>query len=120
MKKLTITLISLLAFCVTMLAENTQTITIGGSIVYKNASVLTFDGSNVVLTYEDGTTQLAEMTSVSISIVYDNDASGISSIVIEDTANSNVYSVSGQYLGNSIDNLPKGLYIVNGKKIVIK
>lgn len=31
-----------------------------------------------------------------------------------------VYSLSGQYLGESTDSLPKGVYIVNGKKIIKK
>ncbi len=31
-----------------------------------------------------------------------------------------VYSLQGIYLGNSTENLPKGIYIVNGKKIMIK
>lgn len=31
-----------------------------------------------------------------------------------------VYSTSGQYLGNSLNGLPRGMYIVNGKKVIIK
>lgn len=31
-----------------------------------------------------------------------------------------VYTVDGQMMGNSLDGLPKGLYIVNGKKYVVK
>ena len=31
-----------------------------------------------------------------------------------------VYSLSGQYMGNSVEGLQKGIYIVNGKKMVIK
>ena len=34
--------------------------------------------------------------------------------------NKGVYSLSGQYMGNSVDGLQKGIYIVNGKKVVIK
>ena len=30
-----------------------------------------------------------------------------------------VYNLNGQYLGNSLNGLPKGLYIVNGRKVVI-
>ena len=35
-------------------------------------------------------------------------------------ANGKVYNMSGQMVGTSIDNLGKGLYIVNGKKFVVK
>ena len=34
--------------------------------------------------------------------------------------NKGIYSLSGQYMGNSVDGLQKGIYIVNGKKMVIK
>ena len=30
-----------------------------------------------------------------------------------------VYNLNGQYLGSSLNGLPKGLYIVNGRKVVI-
>ncbi len=35
-------------------------------------------------------------------------------------AGSKVYNVAGQYVGESLNGLTKGLYIVNGKKIVVK
>lgn len=34
--------------------------------------------------------------------------------------NAKIYNVSGQYVGNSLDGLAKGIYIVNGKKYVVK
>lgn len=35
-------------------------------------------------------------------------------------AGSKIYNVAGQYVGESLNGLTKGLYIVNGKKIVVK
>lgn len=35
-------------------------------------------------------------------------------------AKADVYSISGQRVGNSLQGLPAGLYIVNGKKVVVK
>lgn len=35
-------------------------------------------------------------------------------------ADSKVYNMSGQYVGNSLNGLGKGMYIVNGKKFVVK
>ena len=32
----------------------------------------------------------------------------------------NVYSVNGVYMGNSVEGLAKGLYVVNGQKYVVK
>ncbi len=34
--------------------------------------------------------------------------------------NARVYNMAGQYIGSSLDGLDKGIYIVNGKKIVVK
>lgn len=31
-----------------------------------------------------------------------------------------VYTIDGRYVGNSIEGLGKGLYILNGKKVVVK
>lgn len=120
MKKLTITFISLLLQCTAVLADNGQTVTIDGSIVGKCASRLSFDGNDVTVTFEDGTTQTADMAKVSVSLTYDNDASGISSVTFTEKKDAKVYTISGQCVGSSTDKLSKGIYIVNGKKVVIK
>ena len=101
-------------------AENNQTVVVGGTAVDKYASQLTFDGNNVTITFEDGTAQTADMASVSINLSYDDASSGISQIIPAEEKVSRVYSVSGQYLGSSVETMPKGLYIVNGKKVVIR
>jgi hypothetical protein len=44
----------------------------------------------------------------------------IDGIPVANFAKGHVYSIQGQYMGESTTNLPKGLYIVNGKKMVIK
>lgn len=36
------------------------------------------------------------------------------------TGNGKVYNMSGQYVGNTLNGLSKGLYIVNGKKVIVK
>lgn len=106
--------------CLMAWADNSQTVVVGGTPLDKYASQLTFDGHNVTITFEDGTTQTADMASVSISLSYDDTSSGISQIIPAEENVSRVYSVSGQYMGNSVEAMPKGLYIVNGKKVVIK
>ncbi len=52
-----------------------------------------------------------------VIIKVDNDVIDPSSIHFN---NKGVYSLSGQYMGNSTEGLQKGIYIVNGKKMVIK
>ena len=48
---------------------------------------------------------------------------GVSNILIDANAAANVYTVDGQLVrknAKSLTGLPKGLYIVAGKKVVVK
>ena len=48
-------------------------------------------------------------------------AAGIGLVTVEGAkADNRVYTVGGQYVGKSLQNLNKGLYIQNGKKVVVK
>ena len=44
---------------------------------------------------------------------------GLSAVIIDNTKKNFIYSVSGIRM-NSVDNLPAGLYIINGKKYIVK
>lgn len=46
------------------------------------------------------------------------DATGINSVAADAEKNVKVYNVNGQYVGTSLEALPKGLYIVGGKKVL--
>ncbi|MDO4160294.1 MAG: hypothetical protein Q4D41_07550 [Prevotellaceae bacterium] len=49
--------------------------------------------------------------------------SGIENVNVSNVtkvADNKVYSIDGRYVGNTTDNLSKGLYIMNGKKFVVK
>lgn len=55
------------------------------------------------------------------NVVIDGTATGIEDLVIDGVkANGRVYNLNGQYVGNSLNGLQPGLYIHNGKKIVVK
>ena len=43
---------------------------------------------------------------------------GIYEVTVNKTTDSRVYSISGTYMGNDINSLPKGIYIRNGKKVI--
>lgn len=50
-------------------------------------------------------------------------ATGINAIsgnIVKSACGDKVYNLNGQYVGNSTKNLTKGLYLVNGKKVVVK
>ena len=73
-----------------------------------------------------GSTQGAKTLNMMLDApdVIGDEATGISIVVdSEDPAeigNMDVYTVDGQRVGNSLKNLAKGIYIVNGKKYVVK
>lgn len=55
------------------------------------------------------------------------DANGEATGIVDVNVNSNVnvsnnkvYSINGQYMGTSLNKLPKGIYIINGQKKVVK
>ena len=49
------------------------------------------------------------------------ETTGISSVLADNgnSAKAGVYNISGQLMGNTLQGLPAGLYIVNGKKVVV-
>ena len=53
--------------------------------------------------------------------VIDGTTTGIEDLEIDGVkANGRVYNLNGQYVGNSLNGLQSGIYIQNGKKIVVK
>lgn len=59
-------------------------------------------------------------TTTGAKIAFFGEATGINSPEILTVPTSlKVYNLKGQHMGNSINNLPKGIYIVNGRKLII-
>lgn len=99
----------------------------GGKLYYVNRQY----GLNGLKGYftlkkKEGTTQNLSKIHLDIDGVEDEDeVTGIDQIFggdVLDKQNANVYSLDGQLVSTngSTDNLPKGVYIVNGKKQVVK
>lgn len=65
---------------------------------------------------------VAPSGSSSVKVMIDDDFSTMIEIIPEEiiTENADIYTISGQYVGKRMENLPKGMYIVGGKKILIK
>ena len=56
-----------------------------------------------------------------IMVVIDGTTTGIEDLVVDGVkANGRVYNLNGQYVGNSLNGLQPGIYIQNGKKVVVK
>lgn len=49
---------------------------------------------------------------------FDGETTGINRIETNATVNGKVYNLNGQYVGNSLNGLKKGIYVVNGKKVI--
>ncbi len=104
----------------TMYAETEQTVIINGTKIDKFVSNLTFNGNNVTLQFDDNTSLTEDMSKVSISLSYEN-TTGITNITsMDNSGKSKVYNLNGQYMGKDANALNKGMYIINGKKTVIK
>ena len=110
-----------MALASSAVAENKQTICVGGQPVGKVVKQITFDGDEVVLTYTDESTQQEDMSLVSLSFVYD-DVTGISQpeVVRPAVLQGKVFNLNGQLVGTTTAGLSKGIYIVNGKKMIVK
>lgn len=100
-------------------ADSKQTVKIDGQLIEKTVSEITFDGDNVVLQYADNTSDQADMSLVALSFTYQT--TGISQIEgIKQALQGKVYNLQGQYVGSSLQGLSKGVYMINGKKVIIK
>lgn len=100
-------------------AGSKQTVKIDGLLIEKTVSEITFDGDNVVLQYSDNTSDQADMSLVTLSFSYTT--TGISQVEgIKKALQGKVYNLQGQYVGSSLQGLSKGVYIINGKKVIIK
>ena len=100
-------------------AGSKQTVKIDGQLIEKTVSEITFDGDNVVLQYADNTSDQADMSLVTLSFTYQTTA--ISQVEdIKKALRGKVYNLQGQYVGSSLQGLSKGVYIINGKKVIIK
>lgn len=58
-------------------------------------------------------------SSAKINLTFNNETTGIHTV--ETTLeNGKIYDISGKYVGTQMKNLPAGLYIQNGKKLIVK
>lgn len=85
-------------------------------------SKITFEGDNVIVTYKDGSTPSGTFDMSEIVLDFSNvtAAKRVEAARQFGIANKTIYNMQGQAVGNDISALTSGLYIVDGKKIIIK
>ena len=83
---------------------------------------ISFDGDIVILTYRDGTT--STVTDVETIVIDFSIATSIGErlrITQEmGLEGKQVYDLKGHRLGNSAATLKKGVYVIDGKKVIVK
>lgn len=85
-------------------------------------SNITFNGDNVTIQYNDGTPD-ATFDMATITIDFSTTTSIEERMAItkkEGLEGKAIYNMKGQVVGNSAARLSKGIYIIDGKKVVIK
>lgn len=107
-------------FASVVFANNKQTVKIDGKVSDKTVTEITFDGDNVTLSYADNSSETKDMSLVSLSFSYDSTTEINKIEEVKKSLQGKVFNLNGQLVGNSLDGLSKGIYIVNGKKVIIK
>ncbi|CDA58017.1 putative uncharacterized protein [Prevotella sp. CAG:604] len=107
-------------FTSVVFANNRQTVKIDGVVSDKTVTEITFDGDNVTLSYADNSSETKDMSLVSLSFSYDSTTEINKIEEVKKSLQGKVFNLNGQLVGNSLEGLSKGIYIVNGKKVIIK
>lgn len=102
------------------LADTQQTVSVGGSVVAKFVTDITFSGDNVTLLYADNTQDVADLAEVSIDLTYQEATAIKENIATGSGDGGNFYNLSGQPVGENPEGLSKGVYMRGGKKYVIE
>jgi hypothetical protein len=122
-----------------VISDNTPaTVTIDGTHIFCGTfyqTTLTTDGTNLFVGEDNklytpasgkntiygmrGYFKVPTGSSAKINIADDGATTGISNVTVK-KADSNVYDLQGRRVGNSLEGLPSGIYIMNGNKIIVK
>lgn len=86
-----------------------------------NLQKLTFENGNLVITFKDGTSTSLPTEGMTRLFFNTEAAVGIDNVK-EETASKKgeVYDLTGRKLNIDINELPKGIYIIDGQKVLIK
>ncbi len=107
---------------VSAMADSEVSVSIGGGEPQSGLLSVALDGDEALLTFADNSQATADIAAVAITIVYDDKSTGIDTVYAKTggVATGKVYGLDGRYLGTTTCGLSKGVYVVNGKKTVVK
>ncbi len=100
-----------------MLTDQTELfLATNGTLKYPSSSS---NNANLLGGYR-GYFRLSNGSAGSAKICFDGTVTGIDGIDIDDNQPVKVYNLKGQYVGDSLQDLSKGIYVAGGKKVAIK
>ena len=118
MRKLVLTALALMSMIAVQADDKaTQQVTVNGQNVPKSVKTITFDGDNAKLVFSDNSDMTADMESVAIHFTYNT--SGISAPTKTTAEGEQVYNLKGQRVKNGTQSLSKGIYVIDGRKMVV-
>lgn len=85
---------------------------------------LVFKNGVLTVSFKDGTTQTTNLSAIK-RLFFSTPSTGVESVEAEDAENmkadDGVYDLTGRKVSETFgDNLPKGVYIIGGKKVLVK
>lgn len=86
-----------------------------------NMQKIVFEDGNLVVTLKDGTSKSIPTAGITRLFFSTETAVGIEDVNVATTdRKGDVYDLTGRKLNIGINELPKGIYLVNGQKVLIK
>ena len=86
-----------------------------------NMQKIVFEDGNLVVTLKDGTSKSIPTAGITRLFFSTETAVGIKDVNVATTdKKGDVYDLTGRKLNIGINELPKGIYLVNGQKVLIK
>lgn len=119
MKRHLLVMAGLLISLVALADGGDQTVKVNGATVDKTVTQITFNGDDVILHYSDNSTETQDMATP-VSIAFELAATAIDKLEVNAPHSDKVFNLRGQYMGNNLQAVPAGVYIVNGKKVIVK
>ncbi len=125
MKTMRILCLALLSCCLQAMADNKPKLTINGTTVDGHLTRIMFEGDNALLEFSDADLMEVDMASVMVNFEYEADpiptgVEDIQELKIKKLKNQ-VYDLQGRLVSSkSEERMKKGIYIQNGKKIIVK
>ncbi len=101
---------------------NPQSVAVGDKLVAAGNTLKTVTSTGQIKAFRAFFPAQAGGAAKDATFTIDGDPTGIIGIngdIIE-TANQKVYTINGQYLGTNVKTLRKGVYVIGGKKVVVK